>query len=197
MKRRGGVIAVTAECRNGKAERISIENVPSFADRLDASLEGLGALKVDIAYGGDSFVIVDAAALGFAIRADEARDLAETGVRVIAAANDQLGFTHPEGTGWDRISFCQLAGPLTREGNELQGSNAVVVRPGKIDRSPTGAGCSARIATLSARGLMGEGDVDPARSIIGSELICRIARPTTIGARPSSRPFLEGLGSPA
>ena len=104
----GGLIAVTAECRNGKAERISIENLPSFADRLDAPLEvaGLGALKVDIAYGGDSFVIVDAAALGFAIRADEARALAETGVRVIAAANDQLGFTHPAGTGWDQISFC-------------------------------------------------------------------------------------------
>jgi hypothetical protein len=33
--------------------------VPSFADRLDALLEvaGLGALKVDIAYGGDSFVM--------------------------------------------------------------------------------------------------------------------------------------------
>ncbi len=77
----GGLITVTAECRNGKAERISIENVPSFADRLDAPLEvkGLGSLKVDIAYGGDSFVIVDAAALGFAIAPDEARDLAETG----------------------------------------------------------------------------------------------------------------------
>jgi trans-L-3-hydroxyproline dehydratase len=118
----GGLIAVTAECCNGKAERISIENLPSFADRLDASLEvvGLGALKVDIAYGGDSFVIVDAAALGFAIRADEARDLAEADVCVIAAANDQLGFTHPEVSGWDHISFCQLAGPLPREKNELQ-----------------------------------------------------------------------------
>jgi proline racemase len=35
----------------------------SFAGRLDALLEvaSLGALKVDIAHGGDSFVIVDAA----------------------------------------------------------------------------------------------------------------------------------------
>jgi proline racemase len=154
----GGLIAVTAG--------ISIENLPSFADRLDAPLEvaGLGALKVDIAYGGDSFVIVDAAALGFAIRVDEARDLAETGVRIIAAANKQLGFTHPQATGWDHISFCQFAGPLTREGDKLQGSNAVVVRPGKIDRSPTGTGCSARMATLSTRGLMGEGtSITPAR----------------------------------
>src|SRR6516162_9852119 len=35
----GGLIAVRAECRNGKAERISVENVLSFADRLDAPLE--------------------------------------------------------------------------------------------------------------------------------------------------------------
>ena len=191
----GGLIAVTAECRNGKAERVSIENVPSFADRLDAPLElkGLGALKVDIAYGGDSFVIVDAAALGFAIAPDEARDLAETGIRIIAAANEQLGFSHPEAAGgWDHISFCQFAGPLTRKGNELQGPNAVVVRPGKIDRSPTGTGCSARMATLSARGLMTEGDVYRARSIIGSEFVCRIARPAAIGGRLAVVPIVSG-----
>jgi trans-L-3-hydroxyproline dehydratase len=190
----GGLIAVTAECHNGKAERISIEKAPSFADRLDAPLEvtGLGSLKVDIAYGGDSSVIVDAAALGFAIAPDEARDLAEMGVRIIAAANEQLGFSHPEASGWDDISFCQFAGPLTREQNELQGPNAVVVRPGKIDRSPTGTGCSARIATLSARGLTTEGDVYRARSIIGSEFVCRIARRTTIGGRPAIIPIVSG-----
>jgi proline racemase len=190
----GGLIAVTAECRNGKAERISIENVPSFADRLDAPLEvqGLGALTVDIAYGGDSFVIVDAAALGFVIAPDEARDLSEMGVRIIAAANEQLGFSHPEAQAWDHISFCQFAGPLTRKGNELQGSNAVVVRPGKIDRSPTGTGCSARMAVLSSRGQMNERDVYRARSIIGSEFVCRIARPAEIGGRPGIVPIISG-----
>jgi proline racemase len=86
---------------------------------------------------------------------DEARDLAETGVRIIAAANKQLGFTHPQATGWDHISFCQFARPIPRDGNKLQGSSDVVVRPSKIDRSPTETGCSARMATLSARGLMG------------------------------------------
>lgn len=190
----GGLIAVTAECRNGKAERISIENVPSFADRLDAPLEvqGLGSLKVDIAYGGDSFVIVDAAALGFVIAPDVARDLSELGVRIIAAADEQLGFSHPEASGWDHISFCQFAGPLERKGNELQGSNAVAIRPGKIDRSPTGTGCSARMATLSTRGLMTEDDVYRARSIIGSEFVCRIARRTTIGPRPAIVPIVSG-----
>ncbi len=192
----GGLISVVAECRNGKAERISVENVPSFVDRLEAPLEvaGLGALKVDIAYGGDSFVIVDATALGFAIRPDEARDLAETGMRITAAANEQLGFSHPENAPWDHISFCQFAGPLKREGAELSGPNAVAIRPGKIDRSPTGTGCSARMATLSARGLMAEGDVYRARSIIGSEFVCRIARRTAVAGRAAIVPVISGRG---
>jgi proline racemase len=61
----GSLIAVIAECRNGKTKRISIENVSSSADGLDAPLEvaGLGALKGDITSGGDSFVIVGRARL--------------------------------------------------------------------------------------------------------------------------------------
>ena len=128
------------------------------------------------------------------IAPDEARDLAEMGVRIIAAANEQLGFSHPGANDWDHISFCQFAGPLERQGHELQGPNAVVVRPGKIDRSPTGTGCSARMAILSARGLMTEGDVYRARSIIGSEFVCRIARHTTIGGRPAIIPIISGRG---
>ena len=190
----GGVIEIVADCRGGKAERIHVENVPSFADRLGAPLEveGLGALMVDIAYGGDSFVIVDARALGFAIAPDEARELAELGMRITAAANAQLGFAHPENAAWDHISFCQFGGPLERQGGEIGGPNAVVVRPGKIDRSPTGTGCSARMATLVARGLMKPGERYRARSIIGSEFVCRVARETTVAGRPAVVPVVSG-----
>src|SRR5690606_8256503 len=80
----GGLIEVTAHCRNGKAERIEVRNVPSFADRLGVKLDvpGHGTITVDTAYGGDSFVIVDAHALGFAVRPDEAREIAELGVKI-------------------------------------------------------------------------------------------------------------------
>jgi trans-L-3-hydroxyproline dehydratase len=190
----GGVIAIVADCRGGKAERIHVRNVPSFADQLDAMLEveGVGSLKVDIAYGGDSFVIVDARSLGFAIQPDEARDLAEMGVKITVAANSQLGFVHPENAGWSHISFCQFAGPLTSENGALTGPNAVVVRPGKIDRSPTGTGCSARMATLHARGLMVAGDRYVARSIIGSQFECRIEAATTVAGRPAIAPVISG-----
>ena len=101
----GGLVEVVAHCRDGKAERITVTNVPTFADKLDATLEveGVGTLTVDTAYGGDSFVIVDAPALGFAIAPDEARELAETGIRITRAANEQLGFTHPTNPDWTHI----------------------------------------------------------------------------------------------
>ena len=89
----GGIVEITAMCREGKAERISVRNVPSFADKLDAVIEvaGIGTLTVDTAYGGDSFVIVDARALGFKISPDEARDMAETGVRSSPPLTSSLG----------------------------------------------------------------------------------------------------------
>ena len=79
--------------------------MPSFADKLDATLEveGVGTLTVDTAYGGDSFVIVDAEALGFEIVPDEARELAETGIRITRAANEQLGFTPPDQSRLDAL----------------------------------------------------------------------------------------------
>jgi proline racemase len=168
--------------------------VPSFADRLDAPLEvaGLGTLQVDTAYGGDSFVIVDAPALGFAIRPDEAKDLAELGMKIVAAANAQLGFTHPVNKDWDHISFCQFAGPLTEQDGVLSGANAVAIRPGKIDRSPTGTGCSARMAVLYARGRMKAGDRYVARSILDSVFDCRIVEATTLGGRPAVVPEISG-----
>ncbi len=189
----GGLVHVRAECRDGRAERLTITNVPSFAAKLDTCVEvaGLGTLTVDTAYGGDSFVLVDAEQLGFRLHVSEARDLAMAGMRIVAAANEQLGFSHPENA-WQHISFCQFTGPLARESRTLTGVNAVAIRPGKIDRSPTGTGCSARMAVLHARGQMRRGDRYLARSLIGSEFHCGIERTTTIGSCPAIVPSISG-----
>ena len=190
----GGLVEVAASCRGGKAERVRIRNVPSFADRLDAPLEveGLATLKVDTAYGGDSYAIVDAHALGFALRPDEARDLAATGMRIVRAANEQIGFRHPEQADWAHISFCQFAAPLEYREGVAHGRNAVAIRPGKIDRSPCGTGCSARLATLHARGVLGTGDAFVGVSLIDSRFDCRIESETTVGGRPAILPSLAG-----
>ncbi|MGE8177404.1 trans-3-hydroxy-L-proline dehydratase [Pseudomonas fluorescens] len=190
----GGLIEVTAQCRNGKAERVEVRNVVSFADKLDAwiEVEGLGSLQVDTAYGGDSFVIVGAQRLGFSLTADEAADLVASGLKITQAANEQLGFVHPLNPDWEHISFCQIAAPLDRTNGVASAANAVVIRPGKIDRSPCGTGCSARMAVLHAKGQLAVGEVFIGRSIIGSEFRCRIDSTSEIAGRPAIIPCLSG-----
>lgn len=190
----GGLIHVRADCRNGKAERITVQNVASFADRLDADLEveGLGTLRVDTAYGGDSFVIVDAAQAGFDINESEARDLARTGVTITNAANQQLGFDHPENNGWNHISFCLFAGRLEETGEGFVTKSAVAIQPGKVDRSPTGTALSARMAVLHRRGIMSTGQTLTAHSIIGSTFTGRIADLVSVGAKQAIIPEISG-----
>ena len=192
----GGLVPVRALCRNGKAERIFVENLPSFAARLDARLEveGIGALTVDTAFGGDSFVIVDAAALGFSLHEEEAHDLARLGVRITNAANAQIGFRHPTNPDWRHISFCLFAGPLTRGDEGLESAAAVAIQPGKIDRSPTGTALSARMAVLHARGEMAVDDRLTVRSLIGSSFSGCILGETSVGDRPAIRPEISGRG---
>ena len=190
----GGLIEVSASCRDARVERVRVTNVPSFVDRLDAVLEveGLGSLEVDTAYGGDSFVIVDAHALGFSLTPDEARDIAVTGVRITRTANEQLGFVHPANPEWSHVSFCQLAAPVEMRDGVKTGRSAVAIRPGKIDRSPCGTGCSARLAVLHARGELAVDEPFVGLSPIDSRFDCRIESTTRVGERGAVLPSLGG-----
>jgi len=190
----GGLVPVKAYCENGKAKSIEVNNVASFADQLNTTLEveGLPTLTVDTAYGGDSFVIVDATALGFEIKPDEAHDLASVGVRITKAANEQLGFTHPAMPDWSHISFCQIAMPLSDESGIPVSRNSVVIDPGKVDRSPTGTGCSARMAVLHAKGQLKPGDKYIGKSIIDSRFDCRIVEETRVGDKTAIIPSIRG-----
>lgn len=192
----GGLVDVEAHCANGHVQSIRVTNVPSFVSSLNAQLEveGVGTLTVDTAYGGDSFVIVDAAALGFSIVSDEALELATLGVKITAAATEQLGFTHPSNSDWSHISFCQFAAPIEIIDGIKHGRNAVAIEPGKIDRSPTGTGCSARLAVMHARNQIEVGEAFVGVSIIDSKFNCRIEETTLVGNFPAVRPSISGRG---
>jgi len=189
-----GLVEVTAQCRDGKAQAITLRNVPAFAERLQVPLEveGLGTITVDTAFGGDSFVMADARSLGFAVTPDEARDLAVAGRRIVRAANAQLGFTHPDLPEWRHFSFAFLTGPLETVDGCLSSRNACVIKPGKIDRSPTGTGCSALMAVLHAKGLLKEGERFIGRSIIESRFTGEVAGLTTVGNHAAIIPTITG-----
>jgi hypothetical protein len=64
-----GLVTAEARCRDGRVESVAFTNVPSFVTHLDAGVEvpGLGTVRVDVAYGGAFFALVDAGALGFSL----------------------------------------------------------------------------------------------------------------------------------
>jgi proline racemase len=187
-----GVVEVTARCRGGRCESVELTNVPCFADRLDAALEveGVGTITVDVAFGGMWYAIADAAALGFSLEPAEARDLSRVGELIRLAAREQLPCAHPENPEISGVSIVQIAEPW--QGIGAVSRNAVVVAPGRLDRSATGTGLSARMAALHARGLMHAGDGMTHASVIGSTFEGRIAAETTVGGRPAIVPAIRG-----
>jgi proline racemase len=188
----GGVIEARASCRDGRCESVEFENVPCFAGQLDAPLEveGLGTLTVDVAYGGMWYAIADAGTLGFALVPEEARELSLVGERIRAAAREQLTCVHPEHPELAGVSIVQIA-ELWRGVGEVT-RNAVVVAPGRLDRSATGTGLSARMAVLHARGLMKTGDAMTHASVLGTTFDGRVVDETIVGDRPAIVPAIRG-----
>jgi proline racemase len=189
-----GPVDVVAECRSGKCVSVTIENVASFAMKLDAPLElaGLGTLTVDIAYGGMIYAIVDAEALGFAITPDEARDLAILGEKIRIASRERYAVVHPELPDVSGVSIVQFAGPLEAAPGGYTAVNTCIVSPGRSDRSPTGTGTCARMAVLHARGRMTVGETLTHRSIIGSQFHGTIVSKTQVGPHPAIKPSIRG-----
>jgi proline racemase len=187
-----GVVEVRATCRGGRCESVELTNVPCFADRLDATLEvdGLGTLTVDVAFGGMWYAIADAHALGFSLEPSEARDLSRVGEQIRVAARAQLPCAHPENPGIAGVSIVQIAEPW--QGVGAVSRNAVVVAPGRLDRSATGTGLSARMAALHARGEMHAGDAMTHASVLGTTFDGRIVSETTVGGRPAIVPAIRG-----
>jgi proline racemase len=187
-----GVVEVRAACRDGKCESVELTNVPSFAARLDAPLEvaGVGTIHVDVAFGGMWYAIADARELGFALEPSEARELCEVGELIRLAAREQLPCVHPENEEIAGVTIVEIAEPWGGVGRTTR--NAVVIAPGRLDRSATGTGLSARMAALHARGEMSVGDAMTHASVLGTTFDGRILAETSLGDARAIVPAIRG-----
>ena len=191
-----GLIQVEVEVRGGKARQVTFRNVPAFATHLDARIEvpGMGAVTVDVAYGGMFYVIAEAGPLGFRLTPDEARDIARVTETIKTAAREQLPVAHPENAGIAGISIAQLSGPPV--GSRAHRRNAVVVstggQSGVLDRSPCGTGTCAKMATLHARGLLPLGQDFVHEGILGTTFTGRLLEETRVGDYAAVVPSLAG-----
>ena len=189
-----GLVRVSAACRDGKCVSVTFTNVPSFVFSLDEHVEvqGFGTLKVDVAYGGMIYVLVDAEALGYSIVPSEAAELVDVGERIKAAAAEQLPVAHPQNPQIHTINQTLFAGPL-REGPKCKRArNGVIVSPGRLDRSPCGTGTSARLAVMHARGQIAVGEPFIHESIIDTEFVGTIVATLDVAGVPGIRPTITG-----
>ncbi len=185
---------MVCDCRDGKVERVRFVNQPAFCYYLDAEIEvpDLGRLTVDVAYGGMTYVLVEAARLGFELTPAEARRICELGQVIKKAAAEQLEAVHPTNAEIPGITQVEFTGPLLPEGDGLRSRNAVVVSPGRLDRSPCGTGTSARLAQLHARGLLEVGQPFVHESVIGTRFDSSIVSTTEVGPYAAVIPTVAG-----
>lgn len=189
-----GLVRVQAECADGKCRRVAFRNVPSFVmhQRKPVEVSGMGTIMVDVAYGGMIYAIVDAVALGFSLHRSEARALVEAGERIKLAAAKQLPCVHPENPGIHTVNQTLFAGPLGMVEGVKTAKNAVVVSPGRLDRSPCGTGSSARMALMHARGDLVVGEPFIHLSVLDTQFMCRLDGTTQVGIKPAVLPHISG-----
>ena len=188
-----GLIRVTADCRDGRCERVTFDGVPSFVEALDVPLHvpGLGDIVVDVAYGGCYYVMVDPAQFGVKLDGGSARQIVDAGTAISVAARQSIKVQHPEIPEIDFISYVMLIGDDDPSNGSLRGAT---VLSGRVDRSPCGTGNSARLALMAARGVAEVGSRFVARSLIESEFIVEMIGETTVGDRPAVLPRISGRG---
>jgi proline racemase len=188
-----GLVRTVATCRDGRCERVTLDAPPSFVEELDVPLEvpGYGTVRVDVAYGGCYYLLVDAAQLGVRLERGAARAIVEAAQAIQDAARDVIRVQHPTVPEIDFISYVMVTGDDEPEAGRLRGAT---VLSGRIDRSPCGTGNAARMACMVARGQAAVGSRFTSRSLIDSEFEVEIVGTTEIGDRTAVLPRVSGRG---
>ncbi|WP_445151600.1 proline racemase family protein [Baekduia sp. Peel2402] len=186
-----GLVVVRVAVEDGRARSVTLRNVPAFAESLDQVVEvnGLGTIPYDMAFGGNFYAIVDAAAAGVVVDPRENDALIAVGASIMDAIDAVARPVHPEDA---RISGCHHVVLHTPGLDGADARAATSIHPGWLDRSPCGTGTSARLAQLHARGELGVGEDFVNESVLGTRFTGRIVEETTIAGRPAIVPEITG-----
>ena len=201
-----GPIEITAKCRQGKAQSISFRNAPSFVEHLDIVVDithgNIGPVKLDIAYGGMWYAIVDMeqfqrkdSRIKLKLDPSYGKELCRIGEMIKVACKEQFPVQHPteDYPGVDILAFRSgTKNTVIMSNNELDWEKPETWTA-MIDRSPCGTGTCAIMAMLHARGLLKVGEPFVHESIVGSKFTGTILEETTLeDGRSAIIPQVEG-----
>jgi 4-hydroxyproline epimerase len=179
--------------RDGRfVDSVRIHNVPSYlaAEGVRIDVPGLGALVVDVAYGGNFYAIIDPQPNFAGVETLSVGEIQRLSPIVRQLMQEAVTVVHPEDPTINGVSHVQWTG--APRDKRAHGRNAVFYGDKAIDRSPCGTGTSARMAQLAAKGRLKVGDEFIHESIIGSLFEGRVESAVTVGNRSGIRPSIAG-----
>ncbi|HEU5433099.1 MAG TPA: proline racemase family protein [Thermomicrobiales bacterium] len=188
-----GPIRARATRDGDRVTAVAFRNVPAFVLARDLEIDGPGGrLRVDVAWGGAFYAIVDAADLGIPVRPERTVDLTRAGMAVKQAVERALDVVHPT-----EPDLSGLYGTIITDepsAADRDGRNVTIYAEGAVDRSPCGTGTSARLAQLFARGRLDVGDPYVHESLIGTTFTGTILGETRFGGLPAVETEIAGRG---
>lgn len=187
-----GLIDIEYQKEQDKVEWVKITNVPSYLAHQDLKIDvpGLGELRIDIAYGGNFYIIVEPQPNFPGIEDWSAAQILQYSAKVREVVNTKVDCVHPQDPTVCGASHVLWTGKPQASGSDA--ANAVFYGDKAIDRSPCGTGTSARMAQLYAKGKLNQDQTFVHESYIGSQFIGRIEDTCTLGGFPAIIPSIQG-----
>jgi proline racemase len=188
-----GLIRATATLDGGRVTSVAFRNVPAF--RYAAGIEiktSSGPVRVDVAFGGAFYALVDAAALGVEVVPEQAPLLTRLGMEVKRAVEQAIEVVHPEEAELYGIYGTIISEPSSSP--DVDGRNITIYAEGAVDRSPCGTGTSAKLANLFAQGGIVIGQPYVHESVIGTAFTGRVLSETQVGSFPAVETEIRGQG---
>lgn len=187
-----GKVKALAKINGECVEEIAIRNVPSFLAIPDFEIDvpNVGLVKVDIAFGGNFYAIVDSSDLNVQVEAKNVHKLVEIGLAIRKIVNHKVKIQHPLNKNINKINLVQICDKPKNPKATYR--NAVIFGAGQVDRSPCGTGTCARMATLYSKGQLNLGEEIISESIIGTIFKGKVISETEVGDFKAIIPEITG-----
>ena len=157
---------------------------------VEIEVEGLGPIKIDVAYGGNYYAIIEPQPNWAGLDSMPVSEIQRLSLLVRKAAQEKVAPVHPEDKRIRDVTHIQWCDKPRAA--RAHARNAVFYGDKAIDRSPCGTGSSARVAQLAAKGKLKVGDEFIHESIIGTMFDCRVEAEATVGNYAAIRPSIAG-----
>jgi proline racemase len=151
---------------------------------------GARRIRVDIAFGGAFYAIVDGESVGLPLDAAHLPELRRTGLVIKRAVDAAITVTHPVESRLSGIYGTIFTGPSRDGVADLR--NVTVFANAEVDRSACGTGTAAVMAVIDAMGLLDDQRPFVQESIIDTTFSGRVVGRTMVGDYAAIVPEIEG-----